>query len=245
MEGWAGSGRGGKVEGEGEGEGEGEVEGDGEGEGVHYCVVHTRQVELGTVQWLTFSLLKGTPPKPPPLKPHLCMLDSVHTHIHTYILTHTHTYSHTQYIHYDTDVHRYRPAYTYTVCISLQVHTSTHIYTHSRNMLQQAPPPSPAHLEPLHLVGPVEHRSTPQCPPALTPPPAGHRVDPTLTGRRRPGSSWRKERGGGQRGDRKERGGERKEERREERKDGNSMQMVREVEEKERMEMGTRLNRRL
>lgn len=38
---------------------------------------------------------------------------------------------------------------------------------------------------------------------------------------------------------------ERKEERREERKDGDSMQMVREVEEKEGMETGTRLNRRL
>ena len=117
-------------------------------------------------------------------------------------------------------------------------------YTYPHTQSEHAttsPSPSPAHLELLHLVGPVEHRSTPQCPPALTPPPAGHRADPTLTGRRTPGSSWRKERGGGQRGYRKER----KEERREERKDGDSMQMGREVEEKERMETGTRLNRRL
>ena len=41
--------KGGREVGGGGGGGE-KVEGEGEGEGVHYYVVHTRQVELGTVQ---------------------------------------------------------------------------------------------------------------------------------------------------------------------------------------------------
>ena len=132
----------GKVEGEGEGErrwrGRGrEREGGGGGSTLLRCSHPASRVGYSTVAHLFIVerySSKATSSETTLVHVGFC------TDTHTYILTHTHTYSHTQYINHNIDVHRYRPAYTYTVCISLQVHTSTHIYTHSRNMLQQAPP---------------------------------------------------------------------------------------------------------